>query len=532
MNNNISQINNFVTDLVNDTPKNDKELSKSNRRFSKYNHCSLFKKDELISAYKNLSDNGLIEKNKQLEKVLRLKQIRSLSGIVVVSVLTKPYDCPGKCIYCPQEKNVPKSYLPDEPAVMRAITCNYDPFKQVSLRLKALKNIGHDTSKINIRIIGGTWSFYPKQYQTWFIKECFRACNKFSEPNKIKPAENTFTFLQQVNESSNHRIVEISTETRQDYINKKELLRLRKLGVTKVELGIQSIYDDVLKFNKRGHGTEIAINAIRQLKNAGFKVSYQIMLNLPGSNIHRDLSMIKEIFRDENYKPDYLKIYPLALVKEAPVYKLYKQGRFRPYSEDELKTLIKEAKTHVPYYCRIERVIRDIPSQYIVEGGSKISNLRQIITKELKEEGRSCRCIRCREIGVNFNISDKLVLFNEKYISSGSEEYFLSIESSDRKYLYSLLRLRLSNNAIFKFLKKTALVREIHTYGDQLAVSSINQSSAQHKGLGKKLLNEAEKIAKSQGYEKIAIIAGVGARNYFRKYGYELIDTYMVKKLQ
>lgn len=527
------------------------------RKFARVHKTILFPKDELLKTYRKLVLKNILPDNKQKEKVLRLKQTRSLSGIVVVSVLTKPYDCPGKCLYCPEEKGVPKSYLSDEPAVMRAITCNYDPYKQTFLRLKALQNTGHDIGKINIRIIGGTWSFYPKPYQTWFIKKCIQACNNFSrnearpyfaktvasacsfesayEQSEVEQNMTVFSLerFQTINETSNQKVVEISIETRQDYINKKELLRLRKLGVTKVELGIQSIYDDVLKLNNRGHDLDTTIDAIKILKNTGFKVSYQIMLNLPGSNKQRDLEMVNELFANPDFKPDYLKIYPLALVKSAPIYRLYKKGQYKPYTLAELKSLLKKIKQVIPYYCRVERVIRDIPSQHIVEGGSKVSNLRQIVIKELEEEGNPCHCIRCREVRDQYDPNEKIILFREDYESSDGREIFLSYETNDRKKLYSILRLRFNRNKpIFTFLNNSAIVREIHTYGDQTPTSKQDKMAAQHKGLGQKMLKEAERIAKEEfEVEKIAVISGIGVRGYFKKQGYKLEKTYMIKDI-
>lgn len=412
---------------------------------------------------------------------------------------------------------------------MRAITCKYDPSAQVTSRLTALENIGHSTNKINIRIIGGTWSHYPKQYQTWFIKECFNACNIYAK--KSGGNHHTLYELQEINQSANQKIVEISIETRQDFITKNEILHLRKLGVTKVELGVQSLYEKVLRFNKRGHSLKATKKATALLKQAGFKISYQMMLNLPQSDSRKDVAMFGKLFSDPAYKPDFLKIYPLALVKEAPVYKLYLDKKFKPYNEKKLIEIIKKIKKLVPYYCRIERIIRDIPSQYIVEGGSKISNLRQTICAELENENTPCRCIRCREIR-NQKQDKNIKMFRQDYDSSGGKEIFLSYESKDRQRLYSILRLRFDQKPIFPFLTNAAMIREIHTYGEQIPLGETSQHAIQHKGLGKELLKEAEKIARHEfETKKIAVIAGVGVRNYFVKQGYRLNNTYMVKRL-
>lgn len=532
---------------------------------------SMLTNDELTKSYHNLVKNKKISSNKYVEELIRLKRVRSMSGIVVVSILTKPYDCPGNCLYCPSQKGLPKSYMKNEPAVMRAIANNFDPYRQVQSRLKALSATGHQAEKINIRVIGGTWSYYPRAYQSWFIKRCYTAANEF-DPKPQKPNPNdqcqipnpndqcsmandqsqnpksqilnsndqrprdSLLNQQQINETAKQRIVEISIETRQDYIDKQEIVRLRKLGVTKVELGVQSVFDDVLTINRRGHDVRRTIEATTLLKDAGFKVAYQVMLNLAGSDLNRDEKMLEELFLNPDFRPDYLKIYPLAIVKEAPIYKLYKQGKHKPYTKEELSKIITNFKISCPKYLRIERIIRDIPSNDIVEGGAKISNLRQIIKEEMAKAGTSCNCIRCREIRNAYSDDLDYKLFREDYEASDGKEIFLTFESSDRSKLISILRLRIPSNIDIghhlTVLNKCALVREVHTYGPQLAVGTKDEKSAQHQGFGKKLIGEAENIVKNEyGLHKIAIISGVGARPYFRKLGYELKNTYMIKSL-
>lgn len=523
-------------------------------------------KDVLLQAYRYLLHHGEIKSDSVMEQWLVMKRTRSQSGIVVVSILTKPYNCPGNCLYCPTEKDIPKSYLAMEPAVMRAISCKYDPFIQVVKRLDALYLTGHPVSKVNIRVIGGTFSYYPKRYQTWFIRRTFEACNVYSAYINRSSKDWSLSFeqwyklnvrvaksalievtgrcisplsqAQEINEECNCRIVEISVETRQDYINSEELKRLRNLGVTKVELGVQSIYEEVLKLNRRGHGIAATIDATRLLREAGFKVAYQIMLNLPGSDYERDKKMMLELFSNPNFKPDHLKIYPLALVREADIYHWYLSGKFKPYNTTELTNLLADIKQNIPYYCRIERVIRDIPADYIVEGGAKVSNLRQDVHALMLERGTRCNCIRCREVGNNLDAKGELiagepVLFKEEYEAGNGKEVFLSYESSDRLTLYSFLRLRINRHSPINILNNVGLVREVHTYGDQLAVGfSSSRFSAQHRGLGKKLMREAELITQKEGLKKMAVIAGVGVRGYFRKQGYELKQTYMVKAIK
>ena len=509
---------------------------------------------DLLEIYHKLVGKKRIEPLKNIEKLLRTRPIRSLSGIVNVSVLTKPYPCPGKCIYCPSQKGIPKSYLKGEPAVQRAILTNFNPYLQVQTRLKSLEKTGHPIDKIELRIIGGTWSYYPKQYQTWFVKRCFKAANEYEKNEKCKMKNEKLQFKiqnleteQKLNEKAKCRIIGITIETRPDYVDFKEIERMRNLGITGVELGVQSIYDDILKLNKRGHNIKSTIKATRLLKDAGFKVSYQMMPNLPGSDFKRDIKMFQELFSNPDFRPDFLKIYPLALVKEAPLYRQYKKGKIKVYSHKDLIKLLIEIKREIPFWCRIQRIIRDIPSKDIVAGGVKISNLREVVQKEMREKGLKCKCIRCREVRDRDSpvgtVPEKLYLFREDYPASGGKEIFLSFESikadkrrlstpinADRK-LYALLRLRIPSQFFqkkkhsFKILDDAAIIREVHTYGQMVPVGE-KSLSPQHRGLGKKSIKIAEGITKKEfGVKKIAVISGIGVRNYWRNLGYKLKDT-------
>ena len=512
------------------------ELELAQRHYySTTNGEQYLSKGRLIEAYDLLIKEGKIATNPMLRKLLTTKSTRSSSGIVVVSVLTKPYDCPGKCIYCPTEKDVPKSYLSQEPAVMRAIKFDYNPYQQTMNRLNSLKLVGHLVEKVNIRIIGGTFSYYDNSYKEWFIKELFRACNDFEagESSELQTLEES----QKINEKAGVRVVEISVETRQDYINTEELLLFRKLGVTKVELGVQSIYDDVLLLNNRGHDVSKTVQATALLRSFGFKVAYQMMLNLPGSSYQRDLQMMQEIFTDSRFMPDHLKIYPLALVKEAQIYQMYLKGEYKPYSVQELTDLLVEIKRNIPYYCRIERVIRDIPASYIVEGGAKISNLRQVVQSEMQKKGYKCNCIRCRESGLSsasrVDPANEIKMFRTNYMAAEGAEIFLSFESADREILYSILRLRINEKSAVEVLQNCGIIREIHTYGQTVRLGENGKNeTTQHTGMGKKLVQEAERIVKEEyGLRKMAVIAGIGVREYFQKRGYAEVDTYMVKSL-
>jgi len=501
-----------------------KGLSSAKRKIAKSHKILCPSNISLLKEYHNLVKERRIKKSEKLEKLLKTRPVRSLSGIVNVSVLTKPYKCPGECIYCPSEANIPKSYLSGEPAVERAKSLKYDPYLQVQKRIEVLEMSGHPADKIDLRLIGGTWSSYDLKYKIWFVLKCFEAANRQKDgKDKTKNVEQLWKELknaQKKNEKAKYRIIGLSFETRPDFINQKEIDEMRKLGATKIELGVQSIYEDVLKLNKRGHGIKETIEATELLKNAGFKVAYQMMLNLPGSNPKKDIEMFKELFDNQNFKPDYLKIYPCALVKEAPLYKIYLKKQYKPYNEKTLIETIKEIKKLVPRYVRIERIIRDIPSPLIVEGGAKTSNIRQMIELNMKKEGWQCQCIRCREI--KDTTKEKVILFRNDYNASNGKEIFLSFEDKNRNHLYSLLRLRIK--------QKEAIIREVHVYGQSASISKKN-SETQHKGLGMKMIREAEKIVKKEfKIKEIKIISGVGARDYYRtKLSYKLKDGYMVK---
>ncbi|MFA6336518.1 MAG: tRNA uridine(34) 5-carboxymethylaminomethyl modification radical SAM/GNAT enzyme Elp3 [Candidatus Paceibacterota bacterium] len=526
----------IIKGLLKDKVKTLENLACAKRKYSKIYKIACPSNVRLLKAYHELLLKKRISPSKTLELVLKTRPVRSLSGVVNVSVLTKPYPCPGSCLYCPNEPGIPKSYLSGEPAVERAKKLKYDPYLQVKRRLEMLESEGHNTEKIELRIVGGTWSFYPKNYQKKFIKKCFDACNDAGKKRKADFKD--LPASQKKNEKAKHRIVRLSIETRPDFIDEKEIKKLRLFGVTKVELGVQSLHDDILKINKRGHPVSSTITATRLLKDAGFKVSYQMMLNLLGASPKRDIEMFKSLFLNQAFQPDSLKIYPCALVKEAPLYQWYLDRKYQPYSAEELINAVVEIKKIVPPYTRIERVIRDISSKTIVDGPAKISNLRQIVEKKLESKGVKCQCIRCREIKSDYNPKEKIFLFRYDYPSSEGREIFLSFENKSREKIFSLLRLRVpsfyydkSQKPFLKILENAGLIREMHTYG---AVTSISgkKISAQHKGLGQKLIKKAEEICKKEfKVKKLAAISSVGAREYFRKSGFKLKDLYMVKPL-
>ena len=493
-------------------------------------------KPQLLQAYHKLVKDKKIKPNLEIERLLQRRWVRSLSGVAVVTVLTKPFKCPGQCLYCPNEDKMPKSYIKNEPAAHRAFLVNFNPYKQVKTRLATLKENGHPIDKVELIVLGGTWSAYSKKYQYWFLKECFRACNN-SRPktqlnSSLKELKVDLKKEQKKNEKTKCRLVGLTLETRPDCIDLEEIKRIRDLGCTRIELGVQSIYNDILKKNKRGHLIETTIKATKLLKNAGFKINYHIMLNLPGSSLKKDYQMFKTLFSSPDFKPDLLKIYPCAVLKTAELYQDWQKGKYHPYSLKELTDLIVQIKKIIPYYVRIQRVIRDIPSQYI-EAGVKVSNLRQLIDQK---EDKACNCIRCREIKGNYQPEKKIKIFRQDYKASDGQEVFLSFEDLKRKNLYALLRLRLPEKAekVLPVLKEAALIREVHTYGRLMPLAQKNKVYAQHQGLGKKLMQEAEAIVQKEFPElkQIAVISGVGVRGYYQKLGYRLKEEYMVKKIR
>jgi len=470
---------------------------------------------DLLKAYHELLKFNKIKKSIYLENILKTRKIRSLSGIISITVITKPYPCPGKCIFCPTEKNMPKSYLSNEPACMRAVLTKFNPYKQTMTRINALKMTGHPTDKIELIVLGGTWSYYPKKYQTWFIKRCFDACNK--------KTSKTLEQAKKINEKAKHRIIGLTLETRPDYINEKEIKRLRKLACTRIELGVQTTYENILKKNKREINIEQIKQATELLKNAGFKITYHMMLNLPYSNIKKDEKMFNELFNNESYQPDQLKIYPCAILRTAKLYKMWKKKQYKPYTTNQLINVLVKIKKIIPTYVRIIRIIRDIPCQSIV-AGNKVSNLRQEIQKQV-----NCKCIRCREIK---NLScKKISLKKVEYKSSNGKEIFLSFEDIKKDKLLAFLRLRITNSWSIPVLKDCAIIREMHTYGQAVKISKKIKAAQQHKSLGKRLIKQAEKISKDLKYKKIAVIAGIGVREYYRKLGYRLKHEYMIKNL-
>ena len=524
-------------------PQSRAELRKLKTSVASQTRSSLLRNDALLTRYRQQVAEGLRPPNKPLERILTLNGIRSQSGIATVTVITEPYACPGRCVYCPTEAHAPKSYLTNEPAVMRAVRNDYDPYRQVVSRLEALDDTGHPTDKIELIIKGGTWSFYPEPYQRQFIQRCVEAANAFSrrqEPRLLTLHPDTtpassLDEAQRINETAHHRVIGITIETRPDYVDEAEARRLRQLGVTRVELGVQSLDESVLRLIVRDHGTAEVRRATQLLKDVGFKVAYHLMQNLPGATPQSDLDSAKTVFEDAAYQPDTLKLYPCVVIETAELYAWWREGRYTPYDDETLIELLIQIKQLVPSYVRIERVIRDIPSTSI-RGGCLATNLREEIHRRMAARGLRCRCIRCRQ--VRERASGPYTLARRDYEASDGLEIFLSFEDPATDQLASLLRLRLPSMSRhhrphwLPALEGAALIRELHSYGHHVPLSERSEGAIQHQGFGQRLLQEAERIAREEwGVKRMVVIAGVGVREYYRRFGYALEETYMVKSL-
>lgn len=523
----VSQAKQFVVEAYEKGLMDFKGMQSLKKQYASKYKRSPFANTELVKAYRELIKEARLPDDKEFWKAIRKRGVRSHSGIANITVITKGYACPGKCIYCPSEPGMPKSYLSNEPAVMRAILNNFDSYKQTLNRLDGLQKTGHITDKVDVIVSGGTWSAYPKEYQDSFTKGIYDALN-YSLP----PAE-TLEEAQKLNETAKNRCIGLSFETRPDQINEEELKNLRRLGCTKIEIGVQSLNDEVLMKNKRGHGVKETKIAIQMIKDAGFKVNCHMMPNLYGSNLENDYNDFKELFENPAFRPDWLKIYPCVVV---PWSQLEKIEDYRSYSDEELIELLIRVKQLVPEYCRITRLIRDIPSNSII-GGSKVSNLRQVIQKRMEEEGLKCRCIRCRQVRGE-KVSEGDVSMNiQEFASSGGKEFFISFDEKKTDKLCALLRLRFTSYGLegkkhfIKVLDGAAVIREVHVYGEQVGVSEKAKGASQHVGFGKQMIAKAEEISRQNGYKKMAVISGIGVREYYKKLGYKLEGTYMVKYL-
>jgi elongator complex protein 3 len=451
------------------------------------------------------------------------KFARTISGVTPVAVMTEPLKCPGQCVYCPTYRATPKSYTPESPAVLRAIRCDYDAGKQVRSRLKALTDMGHPTDKVELIVMGGTFLAFPEDYQYRFIKECLDGLNG-EDSADLEEAK-------QRNQTARHRCTGLCLETRPDWCGEEEIERMLQFGATRVELGVQMLDDEIYRLTRRGHKVEDVVRATALLRQHGFKVHYHWMPGLPGSTPEHDLELSRQLFDDERFKPDGLKLYPTMVVEGTELERWYQENRYQPYDVKTMVRLIADIKSIVPKYVRISRVLRDIPAKFITAGCK--DSLRGVIRQHMEQRGIECQCIRCREYGHRAREGREAGeprLVRLDYGAAGGKEVFLSFED-ENETLFAILRMRIQLQ--METGGNSAIIRELHVYGPEVPLAGQNTEAAQHKGLGKALLREAERIAAGEfGARQMTILSGIGAREYYRtEFGYQSWGDYMVREL-
>ena len=539
-----------------------------------------FSRSELIAGYRALAKSAAfwIDEPAFVRRVQR-RPVRSQSGVTPLTVLTRPHPCPGRCIFCPSDVRMPKSYLADEPGAQRAAAHHFDPYLQTWSRLEAYRAIGHPTDKIELIVLGGTWSFYPEAYQIGFVRRCFEALNDFgagidrraevrlairdfgalaesgSEPGSDPASYNrtVAAFLgdrlgpgllaeseaagwselaaaQRGNEEAGCRCVGLVVETRPDSVTPEEVRRIRRLGATKVQLGFQSLSDELLRANRRGHDVAATRRAMALLRGAGFKIHAHWMPNLLGATPESDAVDFARIFDDPDFRPDELKLYPCSLVESAELMHAWRRGEWRPYEHAELLEVVTSALLRTPRWCRLTRVVRDISSDDIVTG-NKRTNFRQIAERELARRGGRCLDIRAREIRSDRFELAELTLEDNVYESSTGREHFLEFVTDDDD-LVAFLRLTLPAHASdVPELAGSALLREVHVYGASLGLGQRCDRRAQHRGLGARLVEEAARRAREAGHRDLAVISAVGTRAYYRRLGFADGELYQHRAL-
>lgn len=477
-----------------------------------------------------------VEEKGKILQLLRLKPVRSISGVSVITVMPKPYPCPKTepCIYCPggPASGTPQSYTGNEPAAMRAIQHNYDPHGQVKNRIEQLRAIGHDVDKVELVIFGGTLTAYPQDYLEWFVSQCL---NAISGANAT-----TIEKAQAEAENATMRNSDIAIETRPDWCKEQHVDMMLRLGVTRVELGVQTLSDNIYKLVDRGHTVEDVAEATRIARDAGFAIVYHMMPNLPSSSYDQDLKTFEMLFEDERFKPDALKIYPTLVMPGTRLHELWQRSEYKPYPFEEIVELISKVKKRVPEWVRIQRIHRDIPANLIAEG-VKRGDLRAFVQNRLKDEGARCRCIRCREVGhIQYKEGrepdpDDIELVVRRYRASEGEEIFMSFEDTKHDILIGLLRLREPSAKAHRpeaNAARSMLVRELHVYGPLVRVGEVAKANEwQHRGWGERLLHAAERVSREEfDAKRMIVLAGIGTRNYYRRFGYEREGPYMIKE--
>ena len=491
--------------------------------------CTKYSLDRIPKNYEILSTvNG--KSYEKLQNVLLKKPVKTASGVAIIALMPKPYACPhGRCTYCPGgiEFNTPNSYTGKEPVTINAIKNQYEPSIQITSKLNQLKIFGHHTTKIELVIVGGTFLFMPINYQENFIKSCYDALNGFESPNLQIAMKN--------NEKAKNRNVGFTIETKPDYCKKEHVDLMLSYGITRVEIGVQSLHERVYKIVNRGHDYNDVIDSFQISKDSGYKIVAHMMPGLPTMTPSDDINDFKKLFNDSDLKPDMLKIYPSLVLENTALYDDFIAKKYIPYSDEEMLTVLTEAKKIVPKWVRIMRVQREITPNEI-QAGPKLGNLRQIIHKRLKDQGYSCKCIRCREAGLSRKNtpSELLKLGREEYNSSKGREIFISFDDND-EIIYGFLRLRKPSELAHRneITQNSCIVRELHVFGKSMKIGEHEENTIQHSGLGRKLMDEAEKISKEDfDAKKLLVISAIGTREYYKKLGYSLDGPYMSKQLR
>lgn len=521
----------------------EKQLNKCKKKIAKSFRLSTIPKNADIII------SGNDEEQEKVRAILQRKPVRTISGVAVIAAMTSPAPCPhGICVPCPggpdSEFHSPQSYMGREPSTMRAIQFEYDPYRIVTNRLTQLKQIGHEVKKAELIIMGGTFSARSIDYQEWYTKRCLEAMNDFygdSWRQQANPIGRTIPYytiedVQKANETSVVRNTGITFETRPDWTKKAHIDKMLELGATKVEIGVQSTYDFILERMRRGHSVADSIEANRILRDSALKVGFHMMPGLPGADAEMDIRNFKRLFENPGFKPDYLKIYPTLVTEGTQLHEMWKGGRYEAMTDDEATLLLSEIKSFIPKWVRLQRIQRDIPSPQIHAGVRK-SNIRQLAHEHLEQHGGRCSCIRCREVGHNILKGkepevDNIELTVKSYECCGGEEHFIAFEDIKNDILIGFLRLRFPSSPHREELQKAALVRELHIFGSTVAVGKhAGKNDWQHRGYGRELIAHAEEMAFDSGYNKVAIVSGIGVREYYRKAGYGLEKVYMTKNL-
>ena len=523
------------------------DLERDDIESAKLDVCSEFSAPK-VPKNTELLDRAPDGRREELEAVLQRKPVRTASGVSPVAIMTSPKNCPhGKCLYCPggpdSEFTSSQSYTGHEPAAARGEQNDYDPYGQVRLRLNQLREIGHPVDKTELILMGGTMTARSHDYQEWFVKEALRAMNEFDPKAEPEPAEDRsfapnrdpteYHYLEDViaeNETGNVRCIGITFETKPDWCDQEQVDRMLRLGGTKVEVGVQTTFERINREMHRGHGMDASIAANKRLRDAGFKVGFHMMPGQPGMTKEMCLEDFRRLFEQTEWRPDYLKIYPTLIVRDTVTYDMWRRDEYEPLTNEEAAELIAEIKAMIPPYTRLQRVQRDIPADFIDAGVWK-SNLRQLARQRMDEHGWSCDCIRCREVGMNDQEPEAVDLRVETYEVAGGTEHFISIEDFENDLLIGFCRLREPAEPHRRELQNAAIIRELHVYGTEVALGDSDEGY-QHEGHGQALMQRAEAIAASAGYEKLSVISGIGAREYYReKLGYYQDGPYVSKPL-